>query len=277
MRPPDLPPSLQGSHRLLVRGAVRLLVRRDWEPALPLERLLDGAPPEAWGRSVPHALRGRAAVHVLATPRGEIVAKRLQRGGMLGGVLRGLYGDASRSVREAQAAEELAARGVATPPVIAARATRVMPLLWRLEVATARLPAEGDLLEVLRARGSVPGLPLAVGRTLRSAHDAGLRHRDLQVKNLLVPAGFPGMGGASEPVALVLLDLDRCEVAAPLSEEERLAALARFARSLAKQNVLPAARHVRSFARGYGATGGFLRRLAARAARQVSWHRWAWE
>src|SRR5262245_21014025 len=275
MRPPDLPPSLQGSHRLLVRGPVRLLVRRDWEPTLPLERLLDGAPPEAWGRSVPHTLRGRAAVHVLTTPRGEIVAKRLQRGGMLGGVLRGLYGDAARPLREAQAAEELAARGVPTPPVIAARATRVL-LLWKLEVATARLPAEGDLLDVLRARGSVPGLALAAGRTLRRAHDAGLRHRDLQVKNLLVPAGFPGAGGAGDPVALVLLDLDRCDVGAPLSEEERLAALARFARSLAKRKVMPAARDVRTFARGYGANADFLRRLAERAERQVGWHRLAW-
>jgi len=276
MRPPDLPPSLQGSHRLLVRGAVRLLVRRDWEPALPLERLLNGAPLEAWGRSVPHALRGRGAVHVLATPRGEIVAKRLQRGGMFGGVLRGLYADASRSLREAQAAEMLAARGVATPPVIAARATRVIPTLWKLEVATARLRAEGDLLDVLRARGSVPGLALSAGRTLKRAHDAGLRHRDLQVKNLLVPAGFPGAGGAGEPAALVVLDLDRCDVGAPLGEEERIAALARFARSLVKQKVLPAARDARAFARGYGATPDFLKRLAARAERQVGWHRLAW-
>ena len=275
MRPPDLPPSLQGSHRLLVRGAVRLLVRRDWEPALPLERLLDGAPLEAWGRSVPHALRGRAAVHVLATPRGEIVAKRLQRGGMLGGVLRGLYADASRSLREAQAAEMLAARGVPTPPVIAARATRVL-LLWKLEVATARLPAEGDLLDVLRTRGSVPGLALAAGRTLRRAHDAGLRHRDLQVKNVLVPVGFPGVGGAGDPVALVVLDLDRCDVGAPLDEEERIAALARFVRSLVKQKVLPGARDVQAFARGYGAKAEFLRRLAARAEREVRWHRLAW-
>jgi 3-deoxy-D-manno-octulosonic acid kinase len=276
MRPPDLPPSLQGSHRLLVRGPVRLLVRRDWEPALPLERLLDGAPLEAWGRSVPHALRGRAAVHVLATPRGEIVAKRLQRGGMLGGVLRGLYADASRSLREAEAAEALAARGVPTPSVIAARATRVLPLLWKLEVATARLPAEGDLLDVLRERGAVPGLALAVGRTLRRAHDAGLRHRDLQVKNLLVPAGFPGPGGAGDPAALVVLDLDRCAVGESLAEEERLAALARFARSLVKQKVLPGARDVRTFVRGYGATAEFLRRLAERAERQVAWHRLGW-
>jgi tRNA A-37 threonylcarbamoyl transferase component Bud32 len=191
-------------------------------------------------------------------------------------VLRSLYFDADRSLREAEAAEVLASRGVATPPVVAARAVRVMGMLWKLEVATARLPAEGDLLDVLRERGAVPGLALAAGRTLRHAHDAGLRHRDLQVKNLLVPAGFPGAGGARGPAALVVLDLDRCAVGPSLEEEERLAALARFARSLAKQKVLPAARDVRAFARGYGATPDFLRRLAARAKRQVGWHRLAW-
>jgi 3-deoxy-D-manno-octulosonic acid kinase len=277
----DLPPTLGASHRLLERGLVRVLVRRDWEAALPVARMLEGAPPEAWGTPVPHALRGRGPVQVLSTPRGEVVAKRLSRGGVVGALARHAYLDPARPLREAQAAEALAERGLCTPPVVAARATR-SGLLWTLEVATARIASAGDLLEVLRAGGPTPALARASGRTLRRAHDAGLRHRDLQVKNLLVPAGFPGPRGELHPVDLCLLDLDRCTVGPALGVDERVASLARFARSLVKHGLLvrPSAL-VRLGLHSYGALPGLPapRLLAAvqrRARRAVALHRWSW-
>ncbi len=281
MADPDLPPMLAGSHRLLVQGSVRVLVRRDWEGALPVAHLLAGAPLEAWGTPVPHALRGRGPVHVLSTPRGDVVAKRLSRGGVLGALARHGYVDPARPLREAEAAEALAARGVLTPPVVAARATR-SGLLWTLEVATARIRSEGDLLEVLHARGPVPELAVATGRTLRRAHDAGLRHRDLQLKNLLVPAGFPGVGGAADPADIWLLDLDRCTVGAALGDEERVRSLARFARSLVKHGLLASPSSVvRLGLRSYGAWPGWppsrlLAEVQRRARRSVALHRWLW-
>lgn len=277
----ELPPILRASHRLLRRGGVRLLVRRDWESALPVEAMLSGSPLETWGRLVPHALRGRGALHVLATPLGELVAKRLSRGGVVGALARHSYADPARPLREAAAAEELASRGLSTPPVVAARSTRA-GALWTIELATARLPAEGDLLDCLRAHGPTPSLAAAAGRTLRRAHDAGLRHRDLQVKNLLVPAGFPGPGGPAEPGDLVLLDLDRCRVGLPLTVPERLASLARLARSLVKHGFLqPPGPEVRHFLRSYGGLPGLpparlLKRVGERVRREVARHRWLW-
>ena len=284
-----LSPRLAETHRLMSRGAVRLLVRRDWEAALPLEAMLDGAPLAEWGRPVAHALAGRGPVEVLATPRGEIVGKALRRGGLAGGLLRDTFFDARRPLREAEAAELLAARGIRTPPVVAARVTRRAAGL-RVESATARVPGV-DLLEACRDARSLPALATAAGRTLRAAHDAGLRHRDLQVKNLLVPAGFPGPGGAADPGPLVVLDLDRCSVAAPLELDERRRALVRFGRSLVKRGLLPrlgpvseagaaALRASRPFVRGYCATWAsqpeFLDRLAIGVRAQVSRHGWRW-
>jgi tRNA A-37 threonylcarbamoyl transferase component Bud32 len=268
----ELPPSLRESHRLLSRGGVRLLVRRDWEAALPVEAMLDGAPLAEWGTPVAHDLSGRGAIHVLATPRGEIVAKQMQRGGLAGGLLRRRFLDPERPVREAEAAELLAARGLLTPPVVAARAS-LAGGLWVLELATARLAAQGDLLAVLRSGLAAPGLAAALGRTLRAAHDAGLRHRDLQVKNLLVLE-------APAP-AVAILDLDRCSVGAPLGTEERIAELARLGRSLVKHGVLPPAGALRSFARAYAADGEpraaeLLRRVEQRTARAVKRHRPLW-
>jgi 3-deoxy-D-manno-octulosonic acid kinase len=233
-----LPPSLAETHVLRTRGGVVLLLRRDWEAALPVKRMLGGAPLPAWGSPVAHSLRGRGTVHVLSTPRGEIVAKQLLRGGVVGALLRRWYADLRRPLREAAAAEQLAARGCPTPAVVAARATRSFGPFHQLEVATERVVGAVDLLEALRAGGSLTVLARAAGRTLRRAHDAGLHHRDLQVKNLLVPAGFPGSGGPEDPASLVVLDLDRCRVAEPLDEGQRVASLTRLARSLVKHGVL---------------------------------------
>ena len=282
-----LRPPLDQTHRLLSRGAVRLLVRRDWEQALPLDELLAGAPLERWGAAVPHALSGRGPVQVLGTPRGEIVAKSLRRGGLAGGLLRDTFFDARRPLREAEAAELLARRGVHTPPVVAARITRRGAGL-RLESATARVPGR-DLVAAVAAGAPIAALATALGRTLRAAHEAGLRHRDLQARNLLVPAGFPGPGGVDDPEPLVILDLDRCWLGdQALDPAERRAAVVRLGRSLVKQGVLPGgvvpARESRTalwgcrrFARAYGASEGrFLTDLAAVVSSQVRWHRWLW-
>ena len=308
--PSGLRPDLSATHRLLGREGLRVLVRRDWEQALPVEALLSGAPLSAWGRPVPHALRGRAPIHVLATPRGEIVAKRLERGGILRGLLRRRFADPARPLREAATAEAFLARGGRTPPVVAARSRRRRPGgLYALEVATERLPAEGDLDEVLGRPAAGPAfartLARALGRTLRHAHDAGLRHRDLQVRNLLVPRGFPGAGGSRDPERLVVLDLDRCQVGEPLARAERVVSLARLFRSLVKRGLAPvSASGLRAFVSGYaepdagapvappagerrGEAGGDEREVRAarglvlealgRARRAVAWHRWAWD
>ncbi len=273
------------------RGGVALLLRRGWDVALPVQAMLEGAPLESWGAAVPHDLTGRGPMHVLATARGELVAKELRRGGLLGGVARRTFLDPRRGWREAAAAETLSARGVATPAVVAARSRRVAPGLYRLDVATERLPAAGDLLAMLRApQPDLRLLASAAGLTLRRAHDAGLRHRDLNAKNLLVPANAARNG-------LIVLDLDRCTVGKPLAREERVEALARMARSLVKRGVLPLAEAGRSedialrqraalaacrdFFRAYGSVNGqmpakLLGECVATLQRTLAWHARGW-
>lgn len=260
-----LPPTLAATHLLRRRGGVLVLLRRGWEDVLPVDRMLAGEPLQAWGRPVPHTLAGRGDVHVLDTARGEIVAKQLLRGGVVGGFLRTWFADARRPLREAAAAERLALSGCRTPPIVAARVRRSWFGLCRIETATPREAGAVDLLSALRDPAGRGVLAAAAGRTLRAAHAAGLHHRDLQAKNLLVPAGFPGPGGASDPEPLVILDLDRCRVDPPLSSLDKLAALARLGRSLVKHRLLPRARGdttssslwaTRAFIRAYGSLDG---------------------
>lgn len=280
-----LPSELAQTHELLVRGPVTLLLRHDWKDALPVEAMLDGAPLTAWGDAVEHDLAGRAAVHALATPHGQLVAKAYTRGGLLGGLLRHWYLDPERPLREAAVAEELMRRGCPTPPVVVARVTRGAAGLSRLEIATARVERARDLLDVVRevmqGEGGGAGaetdttleaLAADTGRTLRRLHDAGLHHRDLQVKNLLVPSEV-----SSQDAPLIVLDLDRCRMGEPLGSAKRVVSLTRFARSLVKNGILPglsAARHrsglphaVRAFFTAHGALPGLSRAQLLRSVR----------
>lgn len=191
---------------------------------------------ERWGRVREHDLKGRGQVHVLTTSLGDLVAKRMSRGGIIGGLLRESYADPDRPLREALLAEQLIAAGCRTPAVAVARATRRAPGSWRLELATVRVQGARDLLDVLlelQAQAADPGdLAERSGRSLAGLHGAGLHHRDLQVKNLLVE---PGDG------PLVVIDLDRCQLARPLPPASAREGLLRFLRSLAKHGLLPRA------------------------------------
>jgi Ser/Thr protein kinase RdoA (MazF antagonist) len=114
--------------------------------------------------------------------------------------------------------------------VVAARATRTG---WglRLELATARVNGARDLYVALRAGAEAVGLASTAGRSVARLHQAGLRHRDLTVENLLV--------GSDPDAPLTVIDLDRCSLkGAPLSRSERVAALARLARSAVKRGLM---------------------------------------
>lgn len=231
------PPDLQSTHVIQRRGGVTLVVHREWLERLPIDDLLAGAALERWGRPLAdHGLVGRGRLVVLETPGGELVAKALSRGGLLGPCLPSLYADPWRPAREALLCESLRGLGVPTAVVAVARATRVLGGLYRCEIATVRLPGAVDLLAALQ--GTPPRqwseLAGAVGRTLGRLHEIGLVHRDLQVKNLLVPAAVDWQQGL-----LAVIDLDACRLDVTLGSEARLASLTRFARSLVKRGLLP--------------------------------------
>lgn len=173
-----------------------------------------------------------------------------------------------RPFREFAAGDALAAAGVPTPRVVGAAVYPAGPF-YRGDLVTEWVPGSRDLAHVLfpaddpaaTAEGAVgapgavgerPGVAAmrATGRLLRLAHERGLDHPDLNIKNILI------VGEAEEPEAMVL-DLDRARVLGrPVSERRRRRMIGRFWRSVrkweaAKGAALPAA--VRAgFADGYG-------------------------
>jgi len=93
-----------------------------------------------------------------------------------------------------------------------------------------------DLVSILANLGPEPRRSLlgTVGLALRSCHEQGLIHRDLNARNIIVMQGEKGWNA-------LVVDLDRASFArGPLPKASRLRQLRRLYRSLAKEKVIPA-------------------------------------
>jgi 3-deoxy-D-manno-octulosonic acid kinase len=126
---------------------------------------------------------------------------------------------APRPLVETQASEAARSRGIATPRIVAG-VSYATGLLYRADLVSEWIPGTGDLAAGLfpidAPRASLAAAPTrrlalaAAGAMVVRLAAAGIRHRDLNAKNLLVRPDEAG--GAPE---LWVLDLDRATVHEP--------------------------------------------------------------
>lgn len=201
------------------RGRISGLVRRGWRDRV--ERVLS-APDE--GEPV---AGGRGATRRIPTERGTIVARRFRRGGAVRWLGETYFGFRPRPLREFDLLLRARRRGLPVPEPIAAVVERRRGIAYRGHLLTGEVVGGRPLLEALRGaprEDLIPRLALAV----RSLHDAGLDHPDLNVGNVLA---VPGLEGSR----VVFVDLDRARLGGkPLGAARRRRGLARLRRSAAK-------------------------------------------
>jgi tRNA A-37 threonylcarbamoyl transferase component Bud32 len=213
----------------------------------------------------PGAASGRLPLAVATLPgRSERIAlRRLVHGGLLGPLLGRAYLGTGRATREIQVTAELRAAGAPVPLPVLAGGERIFGAFWALTVGTvfeedtrdglawlAESPEPDALLRVARA----------AGRAVRAFHDAGGRHADLHIKNLLVRD--------TVPPEVMLIDLDRARMTPGLTPGERMAQIMRLFRSLLKREVLPSI-GTRGIAAFFGAYCGEDRALRRALLRRV--------
>ncbi len=221
--------------------------------------------------------KGRAETRVLALPaRPErAVLRWFRHGGWLGPILGGCFVGSGRARRELIVTARLRAAGAPVPaPLFCVERRRAGPFR-ELVQATALEPRAVDAL-VFLASAPAPATLLracaAAGDAVRRFHDAGGRHPDLHLENLLVRNEADG-------VAIRIIDLDRARIGAPPSTARRMRELARLARSLTKRGCVAqvGARGIARFFGAYCRDDRALRRaLVARfagARRRLAWHR----
>ncbi len=167
--------------------------------------------------------RGRGGVGVLALGGLACVVRPYRRGGALGAILRDRYARPSRARAELEVLAALRQEGVPVVVPVAAVARRGRAF-WRLRLCTEAVADAQPLPQFLAAHPQLRRYTAAaVGTVLRLAFAAGLRHPDLHADNVLCHA-------RGDRVRVVLVDLDRATLAAPLSARARDDMLVRMQR-----------------------------------------------
>jgi len=178
--------------------------------------------------------RTHTAVVPLAGAPSRLLLRRLVHGGLLGPLLRGAYWRMNRAVAELRVTDALHKAGAPVPRPGLAVGTRLLGPVHALTVGTVYEEGTVDLLGFLLAEPSIPAVLAtagAAGRAVRAFHDAGGRHADLHIKNVLVREG----DGAP---SCIVIDLDKARVTAGLTPGERMGQLMRLFRSLLKREVI---------------------------------------
>ena len=176
------------------------------------------------------ALKGRGTLYLIPGPgEGRWVVRRLLHGGLLAPLTgeRFLRTGLPRPFNELDLSERLRERQIPTPRVTAAVVYNA-GIVYRGEVARDEITGARDLGDLLFG-SEAPELArlqalAAAGRLLRSLHEAGLIHPDLNLKNILI-------GADERSPRAYILDLEKCRIVASVSTSKRRRMLARFRRS----------------------------------------------
>lgn len=256
-------------------GDVALYVRREWAEAVVAAHL---GREDTWRRGIEGAAgpSGRGATTIVRLSGAPpLLLKELRRGGAAARARSRSFRGTGRLLANLRDPDLLADRGVATPR---AGALLLVPRgtgHYGGYLAVVAIEGAEDLRRKWSRRGAGDAELDAVLETVRAMHDAGFRHRDLNLGNLLV---------AGDPPAGFVVDLDGGAWGrAPLGAGARSASLRRMERSYARVFPEPGPLGPRGrdriwerYALGDAVRGSAIlrRRWTGRVA--VAWHRLGW-
>jgi hypothetical protein len=178
------------------------------------------------------ALQGRGVAYAVALPASGVhaVVRHNRHGGMLAPLTRDLFLPPTRAPRELDISLRLRTLGIATPEVLMYGTSPAPFPFRRADVVTREVERGRDLAAFLAHGASEDERRAAWSATrdlLRAMSEAGVRHRDLNVKNVLLAPAVRGLDA-------FLLDVDRVTFHARNDARVAAANVARLLRSARK-------------------------------------------
>lgn len=195
--------------------------------------LADGSLYEAAARDLSALrLQGRDVAYAIALPATgtRAVVRHNRHGGKLARLTRDLFLPPTRAPHELAVALRLRELGVPTPDVLMYGTSPAPFPFRRADVVTRQIAGGRDLATFMASTtpdGERAAAWVATRALVRLMNEAGVRHHDLNVKNVLIA---PSNGG----LTAYLLDVDRVTFGAPRSEVVAQGNVERLLRSARK-------------------------------------------
>ena len=148
---------------------------------------------------------GRGTTFFVRIDKNTCVLRRYQRGGFVARLLTDQYFwtgiEQTRAWREWHLLRQLLDKGLPVPRPVAAHVER-MGFYYRADLMTLRLDASKSLTDCLRKKDLLQEQWRNIGRTVRSFHNAGVYHADLNAHNILL----------TDSGGVYLIDFDKGEI-----------------------------------------------------------------
>lgn len=225
-------------YSLSKHGPSTIVIKKSYEECLLKQEISNPESLISSFRSKGNLHSGRGSVPSIpieGSPGDRMVIRKYLRGGFLRFFNRDIYLGQHRPFRELSITVEAALKGIPTPDILAAINIKVLGSFYRGYLVSKELPSCCDLPAFITRIAKDKKETLleknrdVIRRTaglIRSMHDKGFYHGDLNMKNIIVDT--------VNPHNIYIIDWDKSRYKGKLRQSEKRANVLRFCRSMAK-------------------------------------------
>lgn len=220
----------------LSKGKITLYIKKEYEQRLSAEDIdmLFNLQKDSDKLKVSYHGRTPCKTLIMESLNNEsFVVREYWHGGLFRKILRDIFWDSLRPLRELSICEAAGKSGIKTSEVIAIVKNRIMGPVYKCRLVSKEITGAIDLMELLlnseenklvvRKRQIINKTAKAV----KEMHDAGIYHADLHLKNILVQSA----GGKDN---VYIIDLDKSHQYEKISFHKRVKNIMRLDRSVEK-------------------------------------------
>ena len=162
----------------------------------------------------------------------NLVVRDYWHGGLFGKLLKNIFWENQRPLNELSICETAIERGIKTTEIMAIVKNKIMGPLYKCKLVSMEISDAVDLMELLYDENLILSqkrqIITKLAEAIRKMHDAGIYHRDLHLKNILIQKDNGLVKNA------YIIDLDKSRQLKKIGLSKRMKNIMRLDRSLEK-------------------------------------------